>query len=53
MTQPTDEWVRYIKRQLDNRERSVVGAVADMIAPIKRNRRAALDVLCAEARAVS
>ena len=53
MTQPADEWVRYIKQQLDNRERSMVGAVADMIAPIERNRRAALDALCAEVRAAS
>ena len=32
MTQPTDDWVRYIKQQLDKRERTMDGAIADVVA---------------------
>ena len=39
MTQPTDDWVRYIKQQLDKRERSMCGAIADVVATGSRTRR--------------
>ncbi len=45
---PTDEWVRYIRRQLDKRERLMTDAIADVIAPIEKKHRAALDALRAE-----
>ena len=44
----TDDWARYIKRQLDSRDRSMVGAIADVLGTIEKKHRAALDEMRAE-----
>jgi hypothetical protein len=43
MTQPTDDWVRYIKRQLDSRERLMADCVGDLLGGIEKKHKAALD----------
>ena len=48
MTQPTDDWVRYIKRQLDSRERLMADCVGDLLGGIEKKHKAALDALRSE-----
>jgi hypothetical protein len=52
MTQPTDAWIDYIRRQLDKRERSMSGAIADLLGPIEKQHKAALYELRVELAAL-